>query len=637
LAGNPITKEFDLVGYKGNHQELWQDLYSASDDNNLEALLRRKYGFADNHLFYLINLNLHIIGHGEYSMKAVNKLLPLMQVGMKLKEAILEVYGVVDFNEVHLRNLVLEQNFMSTKALVDALVKEYEITELVLETDPLLKAGNKSRKEKAKNKRRNEKWLKENETILGDKSGYDILKYQLWEECKGICIYTGDAIPLEQLFTDAYNIDHIVPKSKLFERGYTNQVLTPKSLNEDKNRVTGIEFATQLGNKDKYLEHVELMPENKKRFLLMEEADIPDKYLSDRLDYNTKCFLTLFKGAVHIPNKLIGFYHRQWKFDHWADNDARCSLSKAFVMANMDKATVDYFDNLKATFQGKTSVGVYDLTPEIKAADTLPLIEKAIVFMPRIKYSKRTANGFYPKGQLHQETIYGQRIEKKRNAKGELVRTVYYKIRQPLGKLTPNMVSNIIDKGIQRIIQNRLQKASNHENGIAAMIEQPPLFNGLPIKSVSIRVNSDSLVPLHSSNGKGNTGSLLKYEKPVDFVQASSYYGCVLSSDEKGKLGKKGVRLIDYVRSLNNKEDIERGELILHQNDILEFEGNQYFLIGAAADAMTARPVYQLNAIETRKLTAGDYKHIKKVMVNQLSVIKATHEFTTYKKGLPKD
>ncbi|MBQ8749254.1 MAG: type II CRISPR RNA-guided endonuclease Cas9 [Clostridia bacterium] len=54
----------------------------------------------------------------------------------------------------------------------------------------------------------------------------------------GKCMYTGEEISLDNLFTESYDVDHIIPQSKLKDDSLTNKVLVKRTVNEDKsNRV----------------------------------------------------------------------------------------------------------------------------------------------------------------------------------------------------------------------------------------------------------------------------------------------------------------------------------------------------------------------------------------------------------------
>lgn len=54
---------------------------------------------------------------------------------------------------------------------------------------------------------------------------------------------------------DKYDLDHIVPKSKIFETGYANLVLCRKELNKLKNRKLASDFVkSDLGfNEEKWI------------------------------------------------------------------------------------------------------------------------------------------------------------------------------------------------------------------------------------------------------------------------------------------------------------------------------------------------------------------------------------------------
>jgi hypothetical protein len=247
----------------------------------------------------------------------------------------------------------------------------------------------------------------------------------------------------------------------------------------------------------------------------------------------------------------------------------------------------------------------------------MPQVAVAKVFMPKKKYSKKTAFGYCPRGSLHAETVYGLRHEQLRNAKGELVKKNFFKVRQPVSKLTPNMVKNIMDESIKRLIEQRIAQHNSHEDALASMVEHPPIFNGKAIRAISIRVNSDSLIPLRSSDGKGKIGKSGKYEIPVHFVQASSYYSTEVTF-ENGKPKKRNIRLKDFIDSLNLIQPIQNAASVkLQHNTIVELNGVEYFVIGPS-DAMQIRPLYQLEAKDEIKLGVKDYAKLKVIHRNQL-------------------
>lgn len=651
IPGHPLWKVLGELNIKnlGSHtlEELWRDMHSAKDDAQLNHLLEWKYKFLPAERMVLVDLDLSKLGYAELSTKAVRKLLPQLKAYKTLKEALIDTYGETDFENVALRNVVLEQHYASYAALVKAVRAKFDIKEVNVELDSLLKLGNKGRKALAQNKRKDDKERKKYEQY----SDYELKKIQLWEESGKRSPYEPEKeVSLEELLTDAYNLDHVVPKSKLFERSNMNQVICPTHLNEQKGRMTGMEFAEKLGITEAYLQLAEQLPEGKKALMLMRTDDIPTDWISRRVnsDYNTKCFVALTKDlpTLNVPNKLINRYSREWYGSLYNEQDARYFLMKALTIANMSQETIGYFDNLKTNSEGVSSAGVYALLPALNVVDDL---SKTPVFMPRIKYSRKTPFGYTPRFALHQETIFGRREVNRRNAKGEIVTEYFYKVRQPVSKLSPAMVRKIMDKAIRELIEQRIAEKGSHEAGIESLSEEPVLHNGKPVMRVSVMQSGEKLIALRSKGPNGKIAPKGTYAEPVDFVYSEKNRYLRFYVDENGKVQKQTEALVHWIDQLNGMVrpvNIFDLGIELQENDIVELHGQRWYVIGAS-ESLTLRPVYCLSATETYKLKAEDYKELKKLKVNQLGELinamqigntkvgimqKKTFDFTEYGK-----
>lgn len=86
-------------------------------------------------------------------------------------------------------------------------------------------------------------WLTKGLTALKEKELLKLLKEEqmpipqkkvLWYAQLGQDIYTGQPIPYTELMTDKWTIDHIYPKSKIYDRNLSNLVLTIKDENQKK-------------------------------------------------------------------------------------------------------------------------------------------------------------------------------------------------------------------------------------------------------------------------------------------------------------------------------------------------------------------------------------------------------------------
>lgn len=70
----------------------------------------------------------------------------------------------------------------------------------------------------------------------------ELNKYKLWLEQKYRSPYTGETIPLNKLFTPAYEIEHVIPQSRYFDDSLSNKVICEAEVNKDKDKSTAYEY-----------------------------------------------------------------------------------------------------------------------------------------------------------------------------------------------------------------------------------------------------------------------------------------------------------------------------------------------------------------------------------------------------------
>ncbi|SDE79653.1 type II CRISPR RNA-guided endonuclease Cas9 [Riemerella columbipharyngis] len=587
LLGYELHKLCKSIGLELT-EELWQDLFSATDDVKLEKLLLTKYLITKEQAEMLCEADIHAYGWAEYSQKAIKKLLPEMERGIKLSEAVLNLYDKVEMKEVALRNLVLEQHYYAMQSLVERLKQKYPIEEMNFEIDMLLKMGNKARKQLSSNRRKDLALKKQYAKELEGKTEYEFQKLKAWLELKGnkqdqtaVSPLEPDVeITLEMALSDKYNFDHIVPKSQLFERGQNNLILCRKSVNEDKGKKTAYDYAKEKGFLDAYLEISDRFSEGKKQLLKTEAEKIPSNAVTAKQnqDYNTKCFATLFEHSVNVPNKVILFYSREWLKNLYSSDDARYALQKAWVLSNFTQGDLEQLDNIKEVKQNP-----YGKNPNMELID----FEKSPIFLPRIKHTRKCGNTVNPRARLHEDTIFGKRI-----LDGKQV----FKCRKPLQGLTDKTVRTIMDKGLQSFLQREIERLGGLEKAKGYWAEHPPVFNGNELKSVSYCIKSNTLKPLKMKEGV-----------KVDYVLHDAKHRLELNGGKK-----KSVSLMDFL----NEPYSDRG-FYLQANNIVEIDGRRHYLLGAS-EAPKFREVYTLNANDTIRATASTLKGLVKIEVNQL-------------------
>ncbi|MTK06074.1 MAG: type II CRISPR RNA-guided endonuclease Cas9 [Hungatella sp.] len=70
----------------------------------------------------------------------------------------------------------------------------------------------------------------------------ELQRYKLWLEQKYRSPYTGQMIPLGRLFTEDYQIEHVIPKSRYFDDSFNNKIICEAAVNQLKDKQLGFEF-----------------------------------------------------------------------------------------------------------------------------------------------------------------------------------------------------------------------------------------------------------------------------------------------------------------------------------------------------------------------------------------------------------
>jgi CRISPR-associated endonuclease Csn1 len=141
----------------------------------------------------------------------------------------------------------------------------------------------------------------------------EIMRYKLWLEQKYCSPYTGSVIPLGELFTSSYEIEHVIPQSRYFDDSFSNKVICESAVNKLKDNQLGYEFiknhhgqivTTDGGKKVKIFsaeEYEKFVREHysrnhaKLKKLLMD--DIPDDFIQRQLN-DSRYISKVIKGLL---------------------------------------------------------------------------------------------------------------------------------------------------------------------------------------------------------------------------------------------------------------------------------------------------------------------------------------------------
>jgi len=193
-------------------------------------------------------------GHCSLSTKAINRLIPLLEQGISYAEARKKLYPASSIaaqplaylgRPPLLRNPIVERALTQVRKVVNAVVREFGKPDIVrIELGRDLKRPRALRAKLGKaNRALQESREKAKQKILAE-AGLasarrpDIEKALLWDECGGICPYTGANISFSALFgpESQFDVEHIIPYSRCLDDSFLNKTLCHAAANRNRKK-----------------------------------------------------------------------------------------------------------------------------------------------------------------------------------------------------------------------------------------------------------------------------------------------------------------------------------------------------------------------------------------------------------------
>jgi CRISPR-associated endonuclease Csn1 len=316
--------------------QLWHLLYSAEETEPLITALRSRYGFSEELAKALSKIDFAKQGYGSLSAKALRNVLLHLQKGEYYSDACRlagynhsasftkgenesrELANRLDlYAKNSLRQPVVEKIINQVINLVNEIIDEgnglvtdadrqvgtFEIrVELARELRQSAEERNKAYLRNSKQDRRHKEIAEilKNELNFKRVSKNDIERYKLWEEFGCMSPYEpSKPISLTELFNQVpgnfYDIEHIIPKARLFDDSFTNKTICPRNLNSGslgKNKMTAYDYMQSKGDQalHDYIEFIRMhlnkkdgISKGKFNKLMMSVEKIPDDFINRQL------------------------------------------------------------------------------------------------------------------------------------------------------------------------------------------------------------------------------------------------------------------------------------------------------------------------------------------------------------------
>ncbi|MBP1645495.1 MAG: hypothetical protein H6Q16_1070 [Bacteroidetes bacterium] len=343
---------------------LWHLLYSFEGDNSktgidkLLNILYKEYGFEKDYAKVIANISFQD-DYSSLSSKAIKKILPHLKEGngydtacllagyrhskSSLTTEELENKQLKDKLELlpknSLRNPVVEKILNQMVNVVNQVIDTYgNPTEIRIELARDLKNNAEERKNMTEAISRSTKEHEEYRDIIKKEFGFsnvsrnDIIRYKLYLELKDNgfkTLYSNTYIPREKIFDKNFDIEHIIPKAKLFDDSFSNKTLELRTANIEKSEMTAYDYVknkyTEEGLKD-YLNRIDLLYKSKAisktkyNKLKMQASEIPSDFIDRDLrdsQYIAKkarqILLEISKEVVSTSGQITDRLRKDWQ------------------------------------------------------------------------------------------------------------------------------------------------------------------------------------------------------------------------------------------------------------------------------------------------------------------------------------
>ncbi|MBX2909678.1 MAG: type II CRISPR RNA-guided endonuclease Cas9 [Chitinophagales bacterium] len=262
--------------------QLWHTIYSIKELDECKNALIKRFGFNDEIAEKLSRLDFNKQAFGNKSNKAMRKILPYLMQGYdysqscsfagynhsnsltkteKEEQVLLDKLELLPKNS--LRQPVVEKILNQMINIVNVIIEKYgKPSEIRLELARELKQSKDERNDadlmNSKNKKLNDEISNRLSELGIPSTKRTIQKYKfifpsLSKSIKDArvntqCIYCGGNFNLtDALNGDAFDVDHIVPKSLLFDDSQTNKVLVHRKCNSTKTNQTAYDYIATKG------------------------------------------------------------------------------------------------------------------------------------------------------------------------------------------------------------------------------------------------------------------------------------------------------------------------------------------------------------------------------------------------------
>lgn len=513
-----------------------------------------------------------------------------------------------------LKNSLLIQSIFELRRVVNQLIVEHgAVDQISCELSVDVKVNRMQRfmhkldqKRIAENNKRYILHLKK-ESI--DLTPMNILKYELWEECKRTCPYSGKEIPLELLFTQHIKIVYIHPWSRSLNDSRMNKTLCVAEIADQlKDRTPYEFFESHPANEWESIKtncasiysNTHYHPTSYKKFKRFVKKynyrEVVKKQFNDQnqLSRSVAGILSQATDSVQmIPGNVT-----QHLIDEWllktiftgqdSKNDYRFNVLKAYVNAVASPVHIDHliqrnkYERLvrKVKFPFPSSGYLEELEEKVNTILVSHKQAKKVIttrsFWRKNDSGKVKVSAVSIRGVLHKDSLFGKR---KPPNKLEAMH-----IRRPLRLIkTVSQAEKIVDPAVAQLVRKRVNKKWSGQGVFPTNIFFDNFEGKEPKPKIFLPNKKGDPVPIYNVRMRETISNpvQLKEEKNCYVVPRNNHHITIFKNAE-GEYQEEVVTFWAAVNRFRKEEPIymqckkNEGEVITHLHI------NDFFLLGLA-------------------------------------------------------
>ena len=281
-------------------------------------------------------------------------------------------------DENMIKNPVVYRGINETRKILNALISKYGSparinVEIGRDISRSFKQRRKLDKENKEYEKRRENIKTKLKELEVSNSRINQQKYQLYEDQNHNCLYSGDPLDLNEIFSPDFQLDHIIPRSLILDDTINNKALVKSRENQLKKNMVPLQYM-DAAKRSKFLEGINKLrkegkiSEKKYRYLTIKDTNSPEcvemlqdwksrnlhdmryisRYITNYLQDNLVFDSEKTKNVYAVKGSLTSRFRRLWLngLEWGADEKPRETSDfhhaiDALVVANLQPAYIE--------------------------------------------------------------------------------------------------------------------------------------------------------------------------------------------------------------------------------------------------------------------------------------------------------